>query len=102
MAPSEIGPRNAIEMPKLIRHLAKLLLAGFMLQILPIASSQAGEQPGAAFVGGRICSGCHRAEAALWQGSHHDQAMQEANERTVLGDFNNATLAHFGVTSRFY
>ncbi len=28
--------------------------------------------------------------------------MQEATEQTVLGDFNNATLTHFGITSSFY
>ena len=28
--------------------------------------------------------------------------MQEVNEATVLGDFNNATFTNFGVTSRFF
>ena len=28
--------------------------------------------------------------------------MQEANDRTVLGDFNNATLTHSGVMSAFF
>jgi hypothetical protein len=38
----------------------------------------------------------------LWAGSHHDLAMQEATEETVLGDFDDATLTHFGVTSTFF
>lgn len=54
------------------------------------------------FVGRAVCAGCHQPEAAAWQGSHHDQAMQEATEQTVLGDFNNAALTHFGVTSSFF
>jgi Tfp pilus assembly protein PilF len=33
------------------------------------------------------CLPCHEAEAALWRGSHHDLAMQEATPGTVLGDF---------------
>ncbi len=53
------------------------------------------------FVGRGICGSCHQAEAALWQGSDHDKAMQEATESTVLGDFDNATLTHFGITSTF-
>jgi Tfp pilus assembly protein PilF len=54
------------------------------------------------FVGREICASCHEAEAALWQGSDHDKAMQEATESTVLGDFDNASLTHFGVTSTFF
>ena len=63
---------------------------------------RAGEVPQAGFVGRAVCAGCHAGEAALWQGSHHDMAMQEATERTVLGDFANATITHFGVTSTFF
>ena len=55
----------------------------------------------AKFVGGQSCIGCHEPESKLWSGSHHDQAMQEANEHTVLGDFADASLTHFGVTSTF-
>src|ERR1700752_2416142 len=56
----------------------------------------------ASFVGARICASCHAPEAALWQGSHHEKAMAVADETTVLGDFNGATLTHYGVTSTFY
>ena len=54
------------------------------------------------YVGGKTCITCHAHESQLWENSHHDLAMQEANERTVLGNFNNATFTNFGVTSRFY
>ena len=37
-----------------------------------------------------------------FRGSHHDRAMQEATEQTVLGDFNNAKFPYAGVTSRFF
>jgi hypothetical protein len=53
------------------------------------------------YVGSEACAVCHRSELAAWQGSDHDLAMQEANERTVLGDFGDASLEHAGVTSRF-
>jgi hypothetical protein len=55
-----------------------------------------------AFVGRQTCAGCHAQEDRLWQGSHHDLAMQEATEATVLGEFNGATLTHFGTTSTFF
>ena len=54
------------------------------------------------FMGSKACTTCHAHESQLWENSHHDLAMQEANEATVLGNFNNTTLTNFGVTSRFY
>src|SRR5438552_18398744 len=50
----------------------------------------------ASYVGGAVCSTCHAAEAERWKGSHHAWAMQKATEATVLGDFANAQLEHFG------
>jgi tetratricopeptide (TPR) repeat protein len=38
----------------------------------------------------------------LFQGSDHDMSMDTATEETVLGDFNNVTFTHLGITSRFY
>ena len=54
------------------------------------------------YVGKDICSTCHSKQDQLWRGSHHDLAMQEATETSVLGDFNNTIFTHFGVSSRFY
>ncbi|MGB7292447.1 MAG: tetratricopeptide repeat protein [Thermodesulfobacteriota bacterium] len=56
----------------------------------------------ATFVGGKVCGECHEKEYELWSGSHHDRAMQEVNEKTVLGDFNDIEFNYFGVKSRFY
>ncbi len=58
--------------------------------------------PAAGFVGSRKCMECHKKEYDMWQGSHHDHAMDVANETSVLGDFNNAEFRIHGVTSRFY
>lgn len=55
----------------------------------------------AAFVGRAACAGCHPAEAERWRGSHHDLAMQEAGPATVLGDFDDTELEHFGAVTRF-
>ena len=54
------------------------------------------------FVGSEMCADCHAEEHEAWLGSHHELAMQVANERTVLGDFDNATAEYFGATSRMY
>lgn len=54
------------------------------------------------FVGRQTCARCHQAQHALWRGSHHDLAMQEATEQTVLGNFDQASFSYFGVTSTFY
>ena len=54
------------------------------------------------FVGGRKCADCHKGEYDKWRGSHHDLAMDEANEASVLGNFDDAEFEYFGVISRFY
>ncbi|MGD9309946.1 MAG: multiheme c-type cytochrome, partial [Desulfosarcina sp.] len=58
--------------------------------------------PTSAFVGSQACRDCHKPEYDKWADSHHRWAMETANEKTVLGDFDNATFTHFGETSRFY
>ncbi|NVZ11194.1 tetratricopeptide repeat protein [Allochromatium humboldtianum] len=55
-----------------------------------------------AYVGAQVCAECHSQEAARWSGSYHDQAMAEAGEQTVLGDFNDAAFTAHGLTSRFF
>ncbi|MFT4823970.1 MAG: tetratricopeptide (TPR) repeat protein [Halioglobus sp.] len=54
------------------------------------------------YVGSKSCTGCHTEEYSLWQGSHHDLAMQLPTSDTVLGDFNNASFTYNGITSTFY
>jgi len=50
-------------------------------------------------VGRQVCGSCHAKELALWQGSHHDKAMEEPTDATVLGDFRDATFTHQGVVT---
>jgi hypothetical protein len=54
------------------------------------------------FVGSAVCRGCHENEMAAWRSSQHALAMQEATAETVLGDFDDASFTHGGVTSRFF
>jgi predicted CXXCH cytochrome family protein len=56
----------------------------------------------ATFVGSDACAGCHEPEARLWRSSHHKVAMDHATDKSVLGDFNDASFNYFGVHSRFF
>jgi len=56
----------------------------------------------ATYEGREACAPCHEEEDAAWRGSHHDLAMDPATDETVLGDFDDAEITWFGVTSRFY
>ena len=59
-------------------------------------------QPSATYAGSRKCMECHKDEYDRWKDSHHDRAMDMANDQTVLGDFNDRVVEFHGVTSRFY
>ncbi len=54
------------------------------------------------YVGRDACAECHEAATAAWTGSHHDLAMANAADETVLGDFDEASFTECGVTTRFY
>jgi tetratricopeptide (TPR) repeat protein len=54
------------------------------------------------YVGEKACAECHAAEHERWGRSHHAVAMQPATPQTVLGDFEQASLTHGGVTTTFF
>ena len=58
----------------------------------------------AEFAGSEKCKKCHETAYNKWRGSHHDLAMNMANDTTVLGDFSDVryTDLNNNVTSRFY
>ncbi len=56
----------------------------------------------AKFVGMAACVECHEKQVTEWTGSHHDLAMQEATDATVLGDFQNVTHTYHSVTTTFF
>ena len=59
-------------------------------------------QAAATFVGSETCAGCHRTQSTLWHASQHKHAMAHATEKSVLGDFSDATFDYYGVRSRFF
>ena len=66
------------------------------------AANLPGPRAASGYVEDSACGGCHSQQYNDWLESHHDLAMQEATEETVLGDFRDATFHHFGVESRFF
>jgi Flp pilus assembly protein TadD len=67
----------------------------------PVALVAAAKETTATYVGRDACGPCHAEEVRSFTGSHHDLAMQVADETTVLGDFDGASFEHHGVRSRF-
>jgi len=54
------------------------------------------------FTSSETCKECHEKEYELWQGSHHDLAMQMADSTTVLANFNETSFTYNGVRSDFF
>ena len=54
------------------------------------------------YLGDQACISCHLKEYKLWKTSHHALSMLPANDTTIQGDFNNASLESKGTTSAFF
>ncbi len=68
---------------------------------VPASSPAPAARAPAVYVGSQACVDCHRDESALWRGSHHDLAMQTADEGSVLADFSGSTVTQLGITTTF-
>lgn len=84
-------------------HTLKLVvgrIATVALLLVQPDGTAAAAEPG--YVGAPVCAGCHAKEVDAWRGSHHDLAMQEPTDKTVLGDFKGTKFSHKGVVSTFF
>ena len=54
------------------------------------------------YIGRTSCAQCHQEQSEKFVGSHHDKAMDLATDETVLGDFNDQTIEHYGIKSRMF
>ena len=75
--------------------LASAMLLSEWLSALPADAT-------AQFVGGASCIDCHRQQYDLFVGSHHDLAMAEATDETVLASFDGTRIEHLGITSTVF
>ena len=71
-------------------------------QLLSNRSGSTASAVDATFTGSEGCTGCHQTEAKLWHSSQHQRAMAHATDKSVLGDFNDASFQYFDVQSRFF
>ncbi len=72
-----------------------LLLAPFLANAAEVSRSLPDH------VGSERCALCHQTETEAWRGSHHDLAWTLPSDGHVLGDFDNASFEHEGITSHF-
>ena len=89
----------------MIRRLRSCLL----LLLLNTCLLQAGEarDPAlatdpAGYAPANSCLGCHAEQAKAWKDSDHDWAMREANEASVLGNFDDTRFSEAGVEAHFF
>ena len=115
MAQKKSRNRNAKPVePEKGRHRG-LLWGGIAVAVIAVGAaliySYRGPNPGgegkntalaAQYVGSSACESCHGNEASAWRKSQHHDAMAQAGEQSVLGNFNNAKFPYAGLTSTFF
>jgi tetratricopeptide (TPR) repeat protein len=107
--PDAAGPK-ALSLRKTLAVVAAaaaaVLVVGLLYQFRAVEFGKTSPPPipgaEATFVGSETCARCHQAEAKLWRGSQHQLAMAHATDKSVLGDFTDATFDYYGVKSRFF
>jgi tetratricopeptide (TPR) repeat protein len=78
-------------------------LAGLFPLVVLLGCGDVGPTAESAYIGRAACAACHADVEQAWTGSHHDLAMDDAGESTVLGDFDDAVfVSASGDTTRFY
>ncbi|MDE0908848.1 MAG: HEAT repeat domain-containing protein [Myxococcota bacterium] len=73
--------------------------------VAPVPRAHAGETTTVAaptHIGSTACRACHPKQFEQWQGSHHDLAMQPANEATVLANFDDKHHEENGIKTHFF
>lgn len=96
-------------MTPLVLHLVSIVL---LVMVAPVGTSSAdttptaavrppASQPDPAYAGSAACGACHKEQLRRWRGSHHDRAMQKANDETVAGKFDEGLFTADGVVSKF-
>ncbi|SEM45899.1 doubled CXXCH domain-containing protein [Pseudomonas sp. ok272] len=68
----------------------------------PVAKAVPAPLPPASMVNEQQCQACHTEQVKDWQGSHHQLAMQVADNKTVLGNFDNRTFKGEKERTRFF
>ena len=54
------------------------------------------------YLGNEACFQCHKKQAALWKGSHHQLSMNVVNDKIIQGQFDGRKFNALGFESQFY
>jgi predicted CXXCH cytochrome family protein len=95
---SSLMNRPILKLFKILINLRILLQACLLLS----ATCHGLTQPPSGFVGSDTCANCHAKEFSEWKGSHHQLAMQVANGKTVLADFNDSKVNYKQRSALFF
>ncbi|MDB6051155.1 MAG: hypothetical protein JWR17_3901 [Pseudomonas sp.] len=68
----------------------------------PVKPIETAHASPAVMVNEQQCQGCHSAQVKDWQGSHHQLAMQAADEHTVLANFSDQSFKDETEITRFF
>lgn len=79
-----------------------MIAMGWLVLAARTSSLPAFDLSQAKFVGQSQCANCHRDIVEKFKNSHHDKAMDVANEHTVLGDFSGQEIERHGIVSRMF
>ena len=118
MAQNKSRKRNANTLKTEQKHRRRVLWGGIAFLSIVIASgtiyfvaylNPTAERDGekrvalaVQYVGSSACVSCHATEGSAWLKSQHHDAMAQADEHNVLGNFNNARFTYAGLTSTFF
>lgn len=75
-------------------NLHTLLIPLSLIVILSFSETAEGSSP-------EQCVSCHQNQVNDWQKSDHAKAMDIASPSSVIADFNNVTLEHYGQSAKF-
>ena len=60
-----------------------------------------GDERSPHHVTSQVCKTCHELQFRDWSDSHHDWAWRPPQRENILGNFDDASIHHKGITSRF-
>ena len=82
-------------------HLRSLKAAFIAVACCLPPGALADETAAPEYVGSKTCITCHKDAGRAWSQSHHALAWTLPDDRTVLGDFDDAVFEHKGKATRF-
>ncbi|MGI9274065.1 MAG: multiheme c-type cytochrome [Endozoicomonas sp.] len=80
----------------------RVLQTALLACLLPSLQTASAKLQDSGFTGSKACASCHQPQYQDWFSSQHRTALQQPQEDSVFGDFNDSRFLYNGVTSRFF